>query len=94
MLLEHDGKHGVCPVDAIGIGTLLPAGRRGHVVPARPTSKDNEIVKVPMALAVACIPFGFLVVFEKPNRSSFTFTFTYTFWVTLVAFEKPNSKYI
>ncbi len=25
-----------------------------------------------------CIPSGFLVVFEKPNRSSFTFTFTIT----------------
>jgi hypothetical protein len=24
------------------------------------------------------IPSGFLVVFEKPNRSSFTFTFTFT----------------
>ncbi len=28
------------------------------------------------------VPSGFLVVFEKPNRSSFTFTFIFTFTFT------------
>jgi hypothetical protein len=32
------------------------------------------------------MPSGFLVVFEKPNRSSFTFSFTLTFTITLVVY--------
>jgi hypothetical protein len=62
----------------------------------------------PLLLLWLSIPSGFLVVFEKPNRSSFTFTFTFTIVHTpcsmgmshmaeytccsSVAFERPNEN--